>query len=96
MVGRKESFVTMLENCGKKIDRDDPTPFIYQVCLGCTQRAATEVCQKKLMSIVEEEPRKKTNQNTEKVSFWNYDMKGHAEQCVDKDCELANKSVSQP
>ena len=32
---------------------------------------------------------------TRKVISWIYDMKGHAENCVESYCELANKSVEQ-
>ena len=81
----------------------NPTPFIDQVCSGCTQRAAisetirtkTEMFQRTATSNVEEAPKSKTTQNAPKVSSWSYDMTGHADQCADIYCELANKSVSQ-
>ena len=81
----------------------NPTPIIDQVCSGRTQRAAisetsrtkTEMFQRTATSNVEEAPKSKTTQNAPKVSSWSYDMKGHADQCADIFCELANKSESQ-
>ena len=33
--------------------------------------------------------------NTQKVSTWSSDMKGHAEQCMERYCDLTKKPVSQ-
>ena len=29
------------------------------------------------------------------ISSWSYDMEGHAKKCVDRYCELANKTTQQ-
>ena len=36
----------------------------------------------------------KTAHRNQEVASWIYDMKGHAEQCVARNCELGNKSVA--
>ena len=33
--------------------------------------------------------------DAETISSWSYDMEGHAEKCVKKYCELANKTTQQ-
>ena len=33
--------------------------------------------------------------DAETVSSWSYDMEGHAKQCVERYCELANKTTQQ-
>ena len=30
-----------------------------------------------------------------KISSWSYDMEGHAKKCVERNCELANKTTQQ-
>ena len=29
------------------------------------------------------------------ISSWSYDMEGHAKKCVERNCELANKTTQQ-
>ena len=36
----------------------------------------------------------KENYASEKITAWSYDMEGHADKCVDKYCESAQKDVS--
>ena len=33
--------------------------------------------------------------DAETVSSWSYDMEGHAKKCVERYCELANKTTQQ-
>ena len=42
-----------------------------------------------------EVPKEKTSDDTQKVASWRYVVKGHAEHCVERHGELANKCVSQ-
>ena len=82
MVGRKESVAPMWV----KENRSGWFPTVNQVYLGCTQRAAT---------IDDDTIQATAGLNVENVSSWSYDMKGYAEQCFERYCELASESVSQ-
>ena len=46
-------------------------------------------------SNVDETPRRKASHITQKVAAWSHDMKGRAEQCVERYCELAQTPMSQ-
>ena len=65
----------------KEVDLGEPTSFLDHVYLGCIQRQ----CQisKKYWTI------------TEPCSKWSYDMAGHAKKCVERYCEMANKTTQQ-
>ena len=79
-------------------------PLFNQVYLGCTQlESATKVSYIKTWSDVfaqiattDTEAKFKINdlENSELVS-WSYDMKGEAETCVERCCELAHTCVDQ-
>ena len=89
------------------VDLGEPTSFLDHVCLGCTQRecqirkdivanfrnmfesrisaGATE----KLLTRVSGKP------DAETIPSWSYDMEGHATKCVERCCDLANKTTEQ-
>ena len=80
----------------KKIDLEDRTPLVDEYNLGCTQRVATvdeesfktktDLFQIITASNVHENPKKE-------ASAWGCDKKGHAEQCVERCCDLSEKCV---
>ena len=86
----------------KEVDLGEPTSFLDHVYLGCTQRQ----CQTSKDTVdnyrtmfesrisagrVEKLP---FPQNL-RISSWSYDMDGHAKKCVERYCELANKTTQQ-
>ena len=82
----------------KYVDLGGPTSFLDHVCLGCTQRE----CQISNDSVdkfearisagaVEKLTSGKPDANT--LCSWSYDMQGHAKKCVERFCELANKTT---
>ena len=86
----------------KEFDLGEPTSFLDHVYLGCTQRQ----CQISIYIVdnyrtmfesrisaggVEKLP---FSQNL-RISSWYYDMAGHAKKCVERYCELANKTTQQ-
>ena len=86
----------------KEVDLGEPTSFLDHVYLGCTQRQ----CEKN-KDIVDNyrtmfEPRISAGV-TDKIPFsenicissWSCDMEGHAKKCVERYCELANKTTQQ-
>ena len=96
----------ILIRCGKllnkEVDSVEPTSFLDHVYLGHTQRQ----CERS-KGIVDNyrtmfESRISAG-GTEKLPFpqnlgyssWSYDMEGHAKKCVERYCELANKTTQQ-
>ena len=86
----------------KEVDLGEPTSFLDHVYLGCTQRQ----CQVS-KDIVDNyrtmfesrisagrEEKLLVPQNI-RISSWSYDMVGHAKKCVERYCELANKTTQQ-
>ena len=86
----------------KQVDFGEPTSFLDHVYLGCTQR------QCELSKDIVDNYRTMFGSRisaggTEKlpcsenlsISSWSYDMEGHAKKCVERYCELANKTTQQ-
>ena len=88
-VGCEESLAPRWAEMRKKIDLEEPTPLIDQVDVGCTQRAAT---------VDEETITTKTellqNITTSHVDQNTQEKAHNAEKCVERNCELTEKSVS--
>ena len=86
----------------KEVDLGEPTSFLDHVCLGCTQRQ----CQiskdivdnyRTMFESRISAGRAETlpfPQNL-RISSWSYDMEGHTKKCVERYCELANKTTQQ-
>ena len=86
----------------KEVALGEPTSFLDHVYLGCTQRHCeiskdivdnyrTMFESRISAGGVEKLP---FPQNL-RISSWSYDMEGHAKKCVERYCELANKSTQQ-
>ena len=84
----------------EEADLGEPTSFLDHVYLGCTQRqyqtSKDSVDNNRTMfesrisaGGVEKLP---FPQNL-RISSWSYDMAGHAKKCVERYCELANKTT---
>ena len=91
-----------MENTQQRSRFGEPTSFLDHVFLGCTQRQCE--ISKDIVDIyrtmfesrisaggVEKLP---FPQNL-RISSWSYDMEGHAKKCVERYCELANKTTQQ-
>ena len=86
----------------KEVDLGEPTSFLDHVYLGCTQRqceiSKDVVDNKRTMfeSRISAGATEKLpfSQNI-RISSWSYDMAGHAKKCVERYCELANKTNQQ-
>ena len=81
----------------KEVHLGEPTSFLDHVYLGCTQRQC-EISK----DIVDNyrtmfESRISAGACSENlcISSWPYDMEGHAKTCVERYCELANKTTQQ-
>ena len=86
----------------KGVDLGDPTAFFDHVYLGCTQRECKTskgildnnrtMFQSRISAGGTE---KLPYSENLRISSWSYDMEGHAKKCVERHCELANKTTQQ-
>ena len=92
----------------KEVDLGEPTSCLDHVYLGCTQRDSqtskyivdsernmfeSRISAGAMEKLPETEATEKLDAET--ISPWSYDMEGHAKKCVDRFCELANKTTQQ-
>ena len=100
--GKKQNFDPMWKVLNKEVDLGEPTSFVDHVYLGCTQRQCeiskdivdnyrTMFESRISAGRVEKLP---FPQNI-RISSWSYDMAGHAKKCVERYCELANRTTQQ-
>ena len=103
LAGKKHNLDPMWKALYKEVDLGEPTSFLYHVYLGCTQKTNAKSA-KILWTITEPCSNREFQrggleklpfpQNT-RISSWSYDMAGHAKKCVERYCELANKTTQQ-
>ena len=89
----------------KDVDPEEPTSFLDHVCLGCTQRECSisndnvtnyrDMFESRISAGAKEKlpTRASGKPDAGIMSSWSYDMEGHAQKCVEKDCGLANKTT---
>ena len=92
----------------KDVDLGEPTSFLDHVYLGCTQRecqiskdivdnyknmfeSRSSACAMEKLP----ETRAPGKPDADTTSSLSYDMEGHAKKCVERYCELANKTIQQ-
>ena len=96
----------ILIRCGtysiKKVDLGEPTSFLDHEYLGCTQRQCeiSKDIVDNYRTMFESRisaggAEKLTYSEIFRLSSWSYDMEGHAKKCVERYCELANKTTQQ-
>ena len=86
----------------KEVDLAEPTSFFDHVHLGCTQRPC-EISKDIVDNYRTMFESRISAGRTEKLPFpqnlrissWSYDMEGHAKKCVERYCELANRTTQQ-
>ena len=85
----------------KEVDWGEPTSFLDHVLLGCTQRqcerSKNTVDNYRTMfeSRISAGGVEKLHPTNLRISSWSCDMVGHAKKCVERCCELANKTIQQ-
>ena len=102
MAGKKQNIDPMWKVLNKEVDLGEPTSFLDHVYLGCTQRqceiskGVVDNYRTMFESIISAGGTEKLPfpQNL-RISSWSYDMAGHAKKCVERYCELANKTTQQ-
>ena len=102
LAGKKQNLDPMWKVLNKEVDLGEPTSFLDHVYLVCTQRQC-EISKDMVDNYrtmfesrlsaggVEKLP---CPQNL-RISSWSYDMAGHAKNCVERYCELANETTQQ-
>ena len=89
----------------KDVDVGEPTSCLGHVFLGCTQRECQfsndilanyrDMFESRISAGAKEKlPTSASGKpDPETISSWSYDMEGHARKCVERHCELANKTT---
>ena len=104
MAGKKHNLDTMRKILVKEVDLGEPTSFLDRVYLGCTQRECKTIkgivdkYRDLFQSImpaggIEKLPYSEISEAN--IYSWFCDLEGHAKKCVERYCELANKSIQQ-
>ena len=108
LAGKKQNIDPMWKVLNKEVDLGEPTSFLDHLYLGCTQRQCeinkdivdnyrnmfeSRVSARVTEKYQNQKPRGKPDAET--ISSWSYDMEGHAKKCVERHCELANKTTEQ-
>ena len=102
MTGKKQNLDPMWKLLNKEVDLGEPTFFLDHVYLGCTQRQC-EISKDIVDNYTTMFESRISARGVEKLPFpqnlrissWSYDMIGHAKKCVERYCELANKTTQQ-
>ena len=102
LAGKKQNLDPMWKLLNKEVDLGEPTSFLDHVYLGCSQRQCqiSKDIVDNYRTVFES---RISAEGTEKLPFpqnirissWSYDMEGHAKKCVERYCELANKTSQQ-
>ena len=102
LAGKKHNIDPMWIVLNKEVDLGEPTSFLDHENLGCTQRQC-EVNKDIVDNYRTMFESRISAGRLEKLLFpqkirissWSYDMVGHAKKCVERYCELANKTTQQ-
>ena len=100
LAGKKQNVDPMWKVLHKEVDLGEPISFLDHVYLGCTQRQceiSKDVVDNHRTMFEPRIPAERTEKYSEniRISSWSYDMEGHAKKCVERHCELANKTTQQ-
>ena len=103
--GKKQNLNPMWKILNKEVDLGEPTSFLDHVHLGCTQRECQiskdivdnnkNMFESRISAGALEKLHCSGNPDADTLSSWSYDMEGHAKKCVERYCELANKTIQQ-
>ena len=102
LAGKKQNLDPMWKLLNKEVDLGEPTSFLDHEYLGCTQRQC-EISKENVDNYRTMFESRISAGGVEKLPFppnlrissWSYDMAGHAKKCVERYCELANKTTQQ-
>ena len=106
LAGKKQNIDPMWKILMKDVELGEPTSFLDHANLGCTQRVCQisndivanyrDMFESRISAGAKEKvPTRASGKPAETLSSWSYDMEGHAKKCVERYCELANKTTQQ-
>ena len=108
LAGKKQNIYPMWKIPMNDVYFGESTSFFDHVYLGCTQRESKigkdivgnykSIVESRVSARATEKiPQTKATEkpDAETISSWSYDMEGHAKKCVERYCELANKTTEQ-
>ena len=102
LAGKKQNIDPMWKVLNKEVDLGEPTSFLDHEHLGCTQRqceTSKDIVDNYRTMFESRVSAGATEKSpcTENlcISSWSCDMEGHAKKCVERCCELANKTTQQ-
>ena len=100
--GKKPNIDPMWKVLNKDVDLGEPTSFLDHEYLGCTSRKCeiskdivdnyTTMFESRIFAGATE---KLPCSDNLRIFSWSYDMEGHAKKCVERYCELANRTTQQ-
>ena len=102
LAGKKQNIDPMWKVLNKEVDLGEPTSFLDHVYLGCFQRQC-EISKDIVDNYRAMFESRISAGGTEKLPYSEnfrissrcYDVEGHAKKCVERYCELANKTTQQ-
>ena len=99
---RNKNLDPMWKVLNKEVDLGEPTSFLDHENLGCTQRQCeiSKDIVDNYRAMFESSISAGRTENFPysenfRISSWSHDMEGHAKKCVERYCELANKTTQQ-
>ena len=102
LAGKKQNINPLWKVLNKEVDLGAPTFFFDCVYLGCTQRQCeiSKDIVDNYRAIFESRISAGTTEKLPcsenlRISSWSYDMESHAKKCVERYCELTNKTTQQ-
>ena len=102
LAGKKQNIDPTWKVLIKEVDLGEPRSFLDHVYLGCTQRQCetSEDIVDNYRTMFESRisagaTEKSPCSENIRISSCSYDMEGHAKKCVERYCELANKTTQQ-
>ena len=104
LAGKKQNIDPMWKVLVKEVDLGEPTSFLDHVYLACIQRECQtskdivdnerNMFESKIFARAEEKL-PFSEKRSANISAWSYDVEGHAQKCVERYCELANRTSQQ-
>ena len=102
LAGKKQNIDPMWKVFNKEVDLGEPTSSLDPVHLLCTQRQCEmdKDIVDKYRAVFESRISAERTETLPfpqilRISSWSYDMEGHAKKCVERYCELENKTTQQ-
>ena len=103
LAGKEQNLDPMWKVLNKEVDLREPTSFLDHVYLGCTQRQCE--ISKDIVDNYRTMFESRISAGCREINYlsikifvfssWSCDMAGHAKKCVERYCELANKTTQQ-